>query len=355
MSEAELKTAVLGLSEGGRLLLEAARKSGRFRIEAVADLDAKVAEKTAAQYACAAYDDYRQLVIRNQLDCLLVAAATYSCGEHVRMAMKKKFHVLKLAPPARNFEEAAEFVQLAEEEGVRFAVANPGRFAESFLAARQFLQQGAIEQLFLITAFCSAGGENSPAWYSDPKLAGGGVLLRNCYAIVDQIVWNFSVPQQVYSLSSSQAADKQQRLYLTEDTIVVTMKFTDTLFGELVAFRRAGAEPAEQYLKIYGKSKIFTVSSTQLTVADSLGETAEHRQYKYDDLCCMTSLLDSFALSILSPDKSELFSTGRENLKTMAVIEAAYLSARTGLPEEPATIIQMAGQAGSAKKHIVVQ
>lgn len=348
MSQAALQTAILGLNEGGQLLVEAAHRSGHFRIEAVADLDAKLAEKISAQYNCAAYDDYRRLIIQNQLGCLLVAAGIYSCDEHVRLAMKKKFNVLKLAPPGRNYEEAAEFVQLAEDEGVKFAVANPSRFAASFLALREFLQQGQIEQVFLITAFCSAGNEIEPAWYTDPKLAGGGVLLRNCYGIIDQIVWNFSVPQQVYALNTSQAADKQQRLYLTEDTAVVTMKFSDTLVANLVAFRRAGIEPAEQFLKIYGRGKILTVSSAQLTVTDNLSQTSEQRKYQYDPLCCMADLLENFALSILSPDKNQLCSTARENLKDMAVIESAYLSARTGFPEEPSRIMQMARQTGAS-------
>ena len=56
----------------------------------------------------------------------------------------------------------------------------------------------------------------------------------------------------------------------------------------------------------------------------------------------MTELLKNFALSILSPKESKLCSTGRENLRNMAVIESAYLSARTGFPEEPNRILQMA-------------
>ncbi len=67
--------------------------------------------------------------------------------------MKKKFNILKLAPAARNFEEAVEFVRLAEDENVKFAVANPYRFAQSFRAFRQFLEEGRLEEVFLITAF----------------------------------------------------------------------------------------------------------------------------------------------------------------------------------------------------------
>ncbi len=170
MSEGKLKTAVLGLNEAGQLLLEAVSQVDYFQVQAVADKDTNLAEKIAAEYQCATFDDYRQLIIQNQLDCLLVAAGIHSCDEYVRMAMKKKFNILKLVPAARDFEEAVEFVRLSEDEDIRFAIANPKRFARSFLALRDFLQQGRIEQVFLMTAFCSAGEQPYLGWQTDPKL-----------------------------------------------------------------------------------------------------------------------------------------------------------------------------------------
>lgn len=355
MSEDKLRTAVLGLNEHGRLLLEAARASDYFEIEAVADTDTNLAEKTAQQYQCAAYDDYRQLItamdshVNPQSRALLVAAGLHSCDEHVRLAMKKQFNVLKLAPAARNFEEAAELVRLSEDEGVKFAIANPCRYTKSFLAFREFLQQGRIEQVFLLDAFCSFSEEHSPGWQSDPKLAGGGVLLHNCYQIIDQILWNLNMPQQVYSLHTNQAQDKQQRLYLAEDTAIVTMKFTDTFIGNLIASRRAGLGEGREFLRLYGKEKTLTVSRSLLTVTDSLGKVCERQEYDDDRISCMAELLKNFAVSILSPDNNRLISSGRENLKNMAVMESAYLSARTGFPEEPARILQMpAGTTGMA-------
>ncbi|MHC4171354.1 MAG: Gfo/Idh/MocA family protein [Planctomycetota bacterium] len=372
MSEGKLKTAVLGLNADGQLLLKAAGQMEHFQIQAVADKDTNLAEKIAAEYECAAFDDYRQLITgldsrwslprteftphrdvgmrgENDIRCLLVAAGMHSCEEYVRMAMKKKFNILKLAPAARDFEEAAEFVCLGEDENVKFAIANPGRFARSFLALREFLEQGRIERVFLMTAFSNAGGQPYPRWQSDPRLAGGGVLLHNCYGIIDQIVWNFGMPQQVYSLNTNQAQDKQQRLYLTEDTSVVTMKFADTFIGNLIASRRGGIGPREEFLRLYGKDKILTVNQKRLTVSDGLGQVSEELEYDDDQLVCMMKVLENFALGILLPDKNKLFSSGRENLKDMAVIESAYLSARTAMPEEPNRSLQMASRrAGKA-------
>jgi len=386
MSEGRLETAVLGLGEGGEVLLKAAGQNEDFRIQALADKDLNLAEKIAAQYQCTAYDDYRQMITAmdarlgaDDVRCLLVADDIHRCDEYVRMAMKKGFNVLKFAPAARDFEEAAEFVRLADEEEVKFAVANPRRFAGSFVAFRELVQQGRIEQVFLITAFCSFEELAALSWQTDPKLAGGGVLLHNCYEMVDAIMWNFPLPQQVYSLSTNQAPDKRQRLYLTEDTAVVTMKFSDTLIGNLVASRRGGLGPRGEFLRIYGKDKVVMVSNTRLTVSDAEGKVAEEAEYdsdaegkvaedaaerqkdikqraeqlrkakvaeeaEYDSdaLECMAGVLKNFASGVLRPDEYELCSSGRENLKNMAVIESAYLSARTGMPEEPGRILQMA-------------
>jgi predicted dehydrogenase len=340
MSEGKLKTAVLGLDDKGKFLLEVASQIDLFQILAVADNDASLAESTVYKYKCDHYDDYRQLIMQNQFDCLLVAAGIHSCDEYIKMAMKKKTNILKLTPPARNFQEAAEFVRLAEDENIKFAIANPRRFTRSYLALREFLQQGGLEQIFLITAFCAVGNEHIGTWQTDPKLAGGGVLLRNCYQIIDQIVWNLATPQQVYSLNTNTAGDRQQRSYLTEDTAVVTMKFTDAFFGNLIASKVFG--PEQEVLKVYGKDKILTVSDSRLAISDGLGQTNEESEYDDDELIWYTALLKNFALSILLPDKNKLCSSARENLNDMAVIEAAYLSARTGMPEEPGRILKMA-------------
>jgi predicted dehydrogenase len=369
---------VLGLNEQGLLLLEVASELGHFEITAVADRDGGLAEEVADRYKCASYDDYRQLIsvmdsslrgkeekrVNNRkssediedieekedgsshnnssdLGCLLVAAPMHTCDEYVRMAARKKINILKLAPVARNFGEAAELVHLAEIEDIQIAVGNPRRFSRSYLELRDIVREGNIRNVFLIRAFCDSGDKKHPAWQTDPKLAGGGVLLHNCYQMMDEIILNFGTPEQVYSLNTNAAGDRQQRLYLTEDTSVVTMKFSETLSGSLIASRRSQTGLAEEFLKIYGKDKILTVTDTQLVIRDVL--SGKSKKLKFDDEPGRyRAVLENFALSILQPANNKLCSSGRENLRNMAVIESAYLSARTGMPEEPAKLLQMA-------------
>ena len=84
MGSESLTTAILGLNDTGRSMLKAAASTGLFQIKAVADQDQQKAEKAAVEYGCEAYTDYRQLVVQNQLDCLLVAAETHTCDEQIQ-------------------------------------------------------------------------------------------------------------------------------------------------------------------------------------------------------------------------------------------------------------------------------
>ncbi|HIJ67760.1 MAG TPA: Gfo/Idh/MocA family oxidoreductase [Planctomycetes bacterium] len=347
MSQDRLRTAVLGLGAKGQQLLEIAGQTGLFDIVAVADADLELAEKVALRYKAEAFDDYRQLVIQNQINLLLVAEPAYVCGEHIRKAMKKKCNVLKLIPPALDFEQAAELVGTAKSQKVRFATANIHRFYPGFRKLKEYLESKHTKDINLITAVKNLPKDiqhpGRDRWLSDPQLAGGGVLLRNCYEIVDLIVGSFGIPQQVYCVNTNQAPDKQQRLSITEDTTVLTMKFSDTRVAGLVASRVFG--PTRQMLQMHTENEYLTASEDNLTVWDNLGNVIERFQFESSETEATEEMLENFAHTLLGPDKNPIGSEENSILHNMAVVESAYLSARTTMPEEPAKILEMAKKA----------
>ena len=198
-----------------------------------------------------------------------------------------------------------------------------------------------IEHIFLVTARGEFSIESDSAWRSDRKLAGGGVLLHGCFGLLDQLVWNFGVPEQVYALSVSTASDRQQRLYRTEDVALVAMRFSDSLISHLAGLAAVGTGSQPGLIEVFGKDKILTVSADSFAVGDRHKRASEQSRCDRDESGWMRRSLKSFALSVLWPDKNPLVSSLAESLKNMAVIEAVYLSSRTGMPEEPGRVLQM--------------
>ncbi len=233
-----------------------------------------------------------------------------------------------------------ELAKLAEENEVVFSVASAQRFSKKYSILREFIEEQE-EKPLLITAVCSYSQESRPAWYNDPQLAGGGVLLKNCYGFVDEVVIVFGVPEQVYSTNTNMAADRQQRHALTEDIAVVVMRFSDNFCVNLVAKRASGESGRSETLELYYRDKVVTVSGSSLAVSDVEGKKLKGKRFDEDGDSDMRQMFESFALSCLEPEENKPVSTLREHLNNMAVIEAAYLSARTQMPEEPGRILAM--------------
>jgi len=97
-----------------------------------------------------------------------------------------------------------------------------------------------------------------------PKIHGTGVLLNECFEIIDAIVLNFSLPQQLYALLTNQAPDKKQRQYLPEDFAAINMLFAGGLVANFVA---AGSIDKEAWsLTVHGRETSFVVSPNKFRI-----------------------------------------------------------------------------------------
>lgn len=356
MSIDTLNMGVLGVDRRGQLAIQAVSQIPNLRIRAVADRDMQKAEQAAALLACEAYDDYRQFIIQAQFDSLFVIAGLHSCMEFVHMALKEGIHILKLAPMARDFEEARSLMELAQRKGCRFDIANPGGYIPSFNAFGDTLPQYAEEKPFLMRLFCDVGllpgqdpvdyqihPDSQDAWITDQELAGGGVLLHNCYHLVGHLIRCFGLPQQVYFLCNSRTSERQQLHHLSEDTALVSMRFGENLIADLVAVRHWDDRPREETLTLHYQGRKLEVTLAALSVFDGQGQLLDQTSCEFDELGIMRTMLDDYVTSMITSSDHPFASSGAAHLKVMAVMQAAYLSSKTGTPEDPERILDMTG------------
>ena len=342
MADIPLKTAVLGLNEDGLALLKAAASGSEFDICAVGDSDINIAEEIAVRHNCTPFDDYRQLVIQNDLDLLLVGAPLHLSDDHIRTAMNKNINVVRLTPPALNFEHGADLVKIAQKNNVRLLTISANRFAPGFMKLRKYIEGKDISQFNLITALCFLPDNLNileDRWLNDPDMAGGGVLLRNCYHLIDELVTDIGLPEQVFAVSTNHAPDRQQRLSITEDTINITFKFSETLVANLIATRIFG--PEKQSIRIQSPKTCITASAGSFTIADNTGKIIERSTSETNTLENIETALKNIAAGITDPKDNPITGDETADLKNMAVIESAYISTRTATPEEPAKILEL--------------
>jgi predicted dehydrogenase len=119
------------------------------------------------------------------------------------------------------------------------------------------------------------------------------------------------------------------------------MRFSDSLVAVVSASRTLG--PPAEYLRIHGKERYVTLEKDCLTVCSHEGRLLERRELRSGENGWAQRLLEMFVQHLEKPEQYPLFPPPETDLRTMAVLEAAYLSAKTGMPELPSRILELAG------------
>jgi predicted dehydrogenase len=341
MSEGRLKTAVVGLDERGLALLEGVlRLEDIYALAAVADATGDLAQAIGKRHAVAWFDDLRQMLIQKDLDLLVASAPLYIVIDHLHAAMRKGCHILRCPPAARSFGELSALLETARANRVFFAAARPWRHRRNMQSMKHFIEEHPEEQFYLAEAWCapSAREENS-GWRKDPYLAGGGAILHAGWMLIDVMVWLFGVPQQVYTLCTNQAPDRTQRRSLTEETAIVSMRFDDRLIGKLILGRTMS--PPGWLLRVSGRNCQLLLNEKAFTVRDVDGRTVAETRQRDSEQTLTDRMLRGFGSALAGGDHAALENEPKQLLDNMSLIQAAYLSDKTGLPEEPARIVQM--------------
>ena len=101
--------------------------------------------------------------------------------------------------------------------------------------------------------------------------------------------------------------------------------------------------PFEQFLRLHMKDRFVTATTDRFIVSGNNGEIISDSVYEARAAEWIGDMLDDFALSVLEPNEYTSVLNPKFDLLTMAVIQSAYISAKTSMPEEPSRILEIAG------------
>jgi len=327
----KLNVALVGLGGVGQEYLEAVVGDLRFNLVAVADTDCELLRATAKSTGAREYNDHRSLVVETAhigLDMLLLAVEPFQSVELLPLAANLGVCVFHKTPFARSYAEAKALVESFAQYPHHLIVSRCWRYEPAY---QQLLSlDDSVGWVFLASAHVRSSAIGRTGWSGDRVLAGGGVLLNGAYEQVDMLVEFLGVPQEVLALCGFATVPGSVRPYDTEDTAVVSMRFSDDRVVSLAAAR--GTPDPGWNMTLVGTDGVAEVSQDRMIVAQP-GEKERERSFVKSEnrfaaeLGAIAAWLGG--VSALAP------STGEDHLATMAVIQAAYLSAKTGSPETP--------------------
>jgi predicted dehydrogenase len=326
-----IPAALVGVNEVGLAYAQAVRQDERFELCAVGDTDDKALREAGETFGVPVFNDYRSLIIETLHDglaWLLVAVPPFQSVELLRLAAEKGIGVFCRPPFARSAEAAAKLAGHFKQHGCPLIISRPWRFDPAFDLLLSL--QDHIGWVYAAAAqFCTTL-DGREGWRGDSERAGGGVLLNDAYEVADLLVSVLGVPQQVSAYRGFATSPGVARAYDTEDSMIMAMQCGPERIGSFTAHRcmiRGGWRI--RFLGADGEAEVTAAGTivTRRSVEETVATTSEGDNRYQAEIAALADWHDRQSRKHASAVET--------HLPTMAVIEATYLSARTGSAESP--------------------
>ncbi len=320
-----LRVGLLGLDGVGLVYLDTLRTNAAFTLVAIADGNAERVRRACEDSDATVFEDCRSLVVaqtRDPIDALFVTLPPHQSLELLPLAAERGVPVFHHTPFVRSTDEGQHLVQLFEAANCPFVAARtwqahpPGQASQTLLdrTGRLFAAHARVQSRQTVAN-----------WRGDAQRAGGGALLHAGYEAVDAMVTILGLPESVYAECGSATPPGSPKGHDTEDVATVTFRFSRGEIGSLAVWR--GSEEETWELTLVGSDGTATLrqSSGQEAPADAcLARAVRH-------------CVETFGHELQGGMAQSGMSTpARGHIATLATIDAAYLSAKTGSAEVPA-------------------
>jgi predicted dehydrogenase len=182
----------LGIVGCGLIGHKRAQSLGPHRLVACTDLDSDLAARLAAGHAgCEAQRNIEALLLRADVDAVLVCTTNDALAATTLMALESGKHVLVEKPAARSLDELLPVREAARRAKRIVKVGFNHRFHPGLRQAHQLFSQGAVGDLMYVRGRYGHGGRvgYETEWRASKERAGGGELLDQGSHLIDLARW----------------------------------------------------------------------------------------------------------------------------------------------------------------------
>ena len=307
------------------------------RLVAVADADGKRARELAESYGSPeVYEDYRELLARDDIDAVSICLPDYLHREAALGAADAGKHVLCEKPLALDLDEATEMVTAFEGRGLELCVVMNHRFAPDNIRVKRAIDDGAIGRILMAGVLHSSAltgnDDGSSPWRGRRDRAAGGILATQTIHFLDLLLWFAGQAAAVKAWTQVLVRDELDY----EDTAALAIRLSSGALATLVTTNGTPImdDLSGTRIEVHGTDGYFVLQG------DELRDFAVRDGYLMPDvvlppLPAETEKLfgaghiyeiSEFVSSIRGGTQPPV--PGRDGAHLMAVLSAAYASAR---------------------------
>jgi predicted dehydrogenase len=321
-----LKVVIAGMGARGKDWVREVRAAPAYELAGCSDIDQKVLEAAAGglniprQYC---FRNLQEAIEQTNCDAVIVATAAGCHTETCDVALSRRVAVLVEKPFTLNLKDAVAIVSLAERQGVPVLVAQNFRYMRAFRTVKRLISDGALGRIGIVTcqyyavphemAASLAGLENSVLW---------GMSVHHLDAL------RYVLGKEVNGVAAESFTLPWGKLP-PGASLQVLLSFADEIRVSYTAtYESSGHQFFERgqefYARFVGERASLHVFQRWLILYENgkLPRLVRRGARKFTEERIILDQLERALVTGVEPDCS-----GRDNLQTMAVVEACLRSA----------------------------
>ena len=318
-----MRLGVLGAGIIAETFMEAAPDVPGLDVAVICDIAADAARKLADAHNIPTATDFRAVLADETIDAVYIALPHHLHEEATIAAAEAGKHILLEKPMANSLAEADRMLAAQKRAGVKLMIGFTHRFHSELQTAKRLIDAGELGQLTLALDVMTTGGA-LPAWFWRKSQAGGGVLHVNGAHSFDRLRWLMGA-EIVEVFAYAQTYDARKTV---EDSAVVALRFANGAMGMTVHnWVTDTGLPFKCDLDIHGAEGAIRIDTWNSLEFSNAHHTWRQRRER-DDM--FEKEIGEFVTAIA--EDREPCVTGEDGRSSLACVQAAYESARTGKP-----------------------
>ena len=303
--------------------MEAAPDVSDLEVAVICDVAEDAAHALAEPQQINCVTDYQAVLEDDSIQAVYIALPHHLHEEVTIAAAEAGKHILLEKPMANSLEEADRMLAAQKQAGVKLMIGFTHRFHSELETAKGLIDAGQLGRPTLATDIMTTGGV-IPAWFWQKAKAGGGVLHVNGAHSFDRLRWLMgSAIVEIFAYAETYDPRKT-----VEDSIVVALRFANGAMGATVHNWVTDLPvPFKCDLDIHGTGGAIRIDTWNSLEFSNAHHTWVQRRER-DDM--FQKEISEFVSAILE-DRDPCV-TGEDGRRSLACVQAAYESARTGMP-----------------------
>jgi len=321
-----IRIVVAGMGPRGQDWLREIQKASGYAPVACVDVDSAVLREMCSKGVATSNQCFTRLVEaldQNECDAVMVATSPGSHFDLCELALSRRLAVMVEKPFTLSLREAVQLVTLAEQKGAPLIVTQNYRYMRSFRTARRLISNGVLGPVGMVVCQyyrVPHAISESHAQLTNNVLWGAGIHHLDALSytlnkrVTGVLAESFTMPYG----RLPRGASMQMLLSLENETRAV---YSSTYESSGHEFFERGQE---FYLRFVGERASLHVFQRWLILCEK-GKLPRLVRRGPRKLTEEKILLDQLERALLAGEEPD--SSGRDNLQTMAVVEACVRSA----------------------------